>query len=62
MQSCLDYGYGFWCAREEQKPDPIAQALYQSLGFTEVGIRKDYYPCEHGKEDALLYTLLITPD
>ena len=31
-----------------------AYNLYQSLGFAEVGIRKDYYPAEHGREDAMI--------
>ena len=31
-----------------------AYNLYQSLGFTEVGIRKDYYPAEDGREDAMI--------
>ncbi|WP_413700140.1 ribosomal protein S18-alanine N-acetyltransferase [Psychromonas sp. KJ10-10] len=28
--------------------------LYQGLGFVEVDIRKDYYPSETGREDALV--------
>ena len=28
--------------------------LYQKMGFTEVGIRPDYYPDEHRREDALI--------
>lgn len=31
-----------------------AYRLYESLGFTEVGIRKDYYPVEEGREDAMI--------
>lgn len=31
-----------------------AYQLYESLGFTEVGIRKDYYPAEEGREDAMI--------
>lgn len=31
-----------------------AYRLYESLGFTEVGIRKDYYPAEEGREDAMI--------
>lgn len=29
-----------------------AHALYQQLGFNEIGIRKDYYPAQRGREDA----------
>lgn len=32
-----------------------AIALYQSLGFIEIGLRRDYYPVENsGREDAIL--------
>ncbi len=34
-----------------------AQTLYRKLGFTEVGVRRDYY--EHPREDAVLMTLFI---
>ena len=31
-----------------------AIALYHDMGFNEIGRRKDYYPAENGREDALL--------
>lgn len=37
-----------------------AHALYQHLGFNEVGIRKNYYPAKKGREDA--YVLAKTMD
>lgn len=37
-----------------------AHALYQHLGFNEVGIRKNYYPARRGREDA--YVLAKTMD
>lgn len=37
-----------------------AHALYQYLGFNEVGIRKNYYPARQGREDA--YVLAKTID
>lgn len=30
-------------------------ALYQGVGFHQVGRRKDYYPAKNGREDALLF-------
>jgi [ribosomal protein S18]-alanine N-acetyltransferase len=41
-----------------------AYKLYQSLGFAEVGIRKDYYPADNGREDAMIlaYDLDGDPD
>ncbi len=29
--------------------------LYESIGFNQVGLRKDYYPTRDGREDALIY-------
>ncbi len=35
--------------------------LYKSLGFNEIGIRKDYYPAVNGREDALMLALELVP-
>lgn len=35
----------------------VAMALYQSMGFIEIGRRKDYYPTKNGREDAILMQL-----
>ncbi len=34
-----------------------ALALYDSLGFVQIGVRKDYYPGDQGREDALVLAL-----
>lgn len=34
-----------------------AIALYSKLGFNEIGVRKDYYPAENGREDAVMLAL-----
>lgn len=39
----------------------IAFKLYESLGFQEIGFRKDYYPAENGREDALVFSYQV-PD
>ena len=36
-----------------------AIALYQSVGFTEVGRRRGYYQAEDGREDALVLKLSL---
>ena len=36
-----------------------AIGLYEKIGFHQVGLRKDYYPAEHGREDALVLQLEI---
>lgn len=39
--------------REHNAP---ARALYAAQGFTQVGLRKGYYPAKQGREDALVLT------
>jgi ribosomal-protein-alanine N-acetyltransferase len=34
-----------------------AISLYEKLGFNEIGVRRNYYPAENGREDALLLAL-----
>lgn len=36
-----------------------AIALYTTVGFNEVGIRKAYYPAANGKEDAIIFALSL---
>jgi [ribosomal protein S18]-alanine N-acetyltransferase len=40
-----------------------AYKLYERFGFTEIGVRKDYYPANAGAEDALVLVkeLSLTP-
>ncbi|MBV1904802.1 MAG: ribosomal protein S18-alanine N-acetyltransferase [Pseudomonadales bacterium] len=37
----------------------VAIELYDSLGFNEIGVRKDYYPAHIGHEDALVMALQL---
>lgn len=40
----------------EVRPSNIgAVTLYEQMGFNQVGVRKDYYPTESGREDAIIY-------
>ena len=34
--------------------------LYHQRGFNELGVRNNYYPAEHGREDALILALDLT--
>jgi ribosomal-protein-alanine N-acetyltransferase len=44
----------------EVRPSNVgAIALYQNLGFNEIGVRKGYYPAESGREDALMLALQL---
>ena len=36
-----------------------AIALYDDFGFNEIGIRKNYYPAQQGKEDALMFAKVL---
>ena len=42
---------------EVRPSNRVARSLYLSEGFEEVGLRKDYYPADIGREDALLQNL-----
>lgn len=33
-----------------------ALVLYRHFGFRQIGVRRDYYPASHGREDALVLT------
>src|SRR5690606_30116086 len=46
---------------EVRPSNPVAIALYASLGFTRIGIRKAYYQAAGGREDALVYKLSLRP-
>ena len=45
---------------EVRPSNPHAIALDQSVGFTQVGLRKGYYQAEGGREDALVLKLDLT--
>ena len=46
---------------EVRPSNPGAIQLYRKLGFHEIGIRKNYYPAKHGKEDAIMFALDLVP-
>ena len=33
----------------------VARRLYEFAGFNELGMRRDYYPTDNGREDALIF-------
>jgi len=45
---------------EVRPSNPHAIALYQSVGFVQVGLRKGYYQAPGGREDALVLKLDLT--
>jgi len=42
---------------EVRPSNRVATALYESFGFREIGVRKDYYPAPLGREDATVLAL-----
>ena len=44
---------------EVRETNHRAIELYEKLNFKQIGRRKDYYPAPNGKEDALIYMLLL---
>ena len=42
---------------EVRPSNPLAKALYESVGFTQVGVRPRYYPAKDGREDAIVMVL-----
>ncbi|ASF44962.1 ribosomal protein S18-alanine N-acetyltransferase [Methylovulum psychrotolerans] len=44
---------------EVRPSNEVAIALYEDMGFNEIGIRKNYYPAENGREDAIMLALQL---
>ncbi|WP_374693718.1 ribosomal protein S18-alanine N-acetyltransferase [Microbulbifer sp. TB1203] len=63
VKHMLDVGrkYGAQVAFLEVRPSNItAIRLYKSIGFSEVGLRRNYYPAEDSREDAIVMVLTLT--
>ncbi|MFT3905414.1 MAG: ribosomal protein S18-alanine N-acetyltransferase [Steroidobacteraceae bacterium] len=46
----------------EARPSNLAALrLYQSLGFTQIGVRRGYYQAAKGREDALVFSRTLGP-
>ena len=44
---------------EVRPSNTAARALYARTGFEEVGVRRDYYPADSGREDAVVMELRL---
>ena len=47
---------------EVRRTNAHAQKLYQSEGFHELGVRKDYYPADGDREDAIILAKYLAHD
>ncbi|GGY15372.1 ribosomal-protein-alanine acetyltransferase [Rhodanobacter panaciterrae] len=47
---------------EVRPSNPLAKALYESVGFSEIGRRPRYYPAHEGREDAIVMALTMVED
>ena len=45
---------------EVRQSNKQAIALYESIGFVETGIRKNYYQAKSGREDAIMMALVLS--
>ena len=45
---------------EVRPSNPHAKALYESVGFQQIGRRPRYYPARGGREDAIVMELVLT--
>jgi ribosomal-protein-alanine N-acetyltransferase len=46
---------------EVRPSNRIAQHLYRSVGFEQIGIRPAYYQAEYGREDAIVLAIALLP-
>jgi ribosomal-protein-alanine N-acetyltransferase len=61
MENAIDYARGRaeTIFLEVRPSNTHAIALYEDLGFNEIGIRKGYYPAKNGREDAIMLALQL---
>ncbi len=64
LEHAIDYlrGRAQTVFLEVRPSNQKAIRLYQSLGFNEIGVRKDYYPAANGREDAVMLALELVPE
>ena len=53
LQQAMELGcYNCWL--EVRRSNLVAKSLYLRAGYQQVGVRKGYYACQDGREDALV--------
>ena len=56
LENVCRYNHSNVFLLEVRESNPIAQNLYKSYGFTQIGSRKNYYKCLKGRENAIVMT------
>lgn len=56
LENICKYSHSKIFLLEVRESNLIAQKLYTSFGFSQIGIRKNYYRCLKGREHALVMT------
>lgn len=61
MRQALEQG-AQECFLEVRQSNQVAYRLYERYGFNEVGRRRDYYPADGGREDALVMACMLSDE
>jgi ribosomal-protein-alanine N-acetyltransferase len=56
LERCRNFGASVLFL-EVRPSNHVAGNLYETLGFNEIGIRRNYYPADTGHEDARVLVL-----
>lgn len=56
LENVCRYNHSNIFLLEVRESNPVAQDLYKSFGFTQIGLRKNYYKCLKGRENAIVMT------
>ncbi|MGY1528974.1 ribosomal protein S18-alanine N-acetyltransferase [Luteimonas sp. A649] len=60
LRAMIDVARGRGACRvflEVRPSNPVAVALYEDMGFNEIGRRPRYYPTDNGREDAIVMAM-----
>ncbi|MGY1458866.1 ribosomal protein S18-alanine N-acetyltransferase [Luteimonas sp. A534] len=60
LRAMIDVARGRGACRvflEVRPSNPVAVALYEDVGFNEIGRRPRYYPTDNGREDAIVMAM-----
>lgn len=56
LENICIYSHSRTFLLEVRESNNVAQQLYESFGFKQIGLRKNYYRCVSGRENAIVMT------